>query len=604
MENLSIDIIINIINNINTKKKTNFCKINKYYYLSLTEIVCKYACEKLNISGPKKNAKKYKTWQSILSQKKKLCINCYDKYQTTDELCESCYQDIRDTYSENDIIEMRITEDEYINQTTALKSYYLDKNDIVELNYKIIPTRYYEIYMYNQDDIIKICMNKYGGISGFKFHLNYLEKCKNKRCANRKIKEEREKEKHKKLTIIFDELINDCPNIEKYRYKFIEGIIKLDELKNIIKRIKILYNSLFINNLSKYKNNYESNKYIEGFYDNIDELILILNRKNLFKKITNKLNICIKDLEKKFINSEINIFDISLIEIRYIGIKKNLENKGLKLREDSVLCNNYIYNNINNRENLDVIINKMDEISWYYNKTNYSNIMKNYYNNSYNNYGYNYYNNYEHHEYHEYHNYDSSSDEEDNQLYKIQRSNEVKEIALEQWIEENDIYSKILVNNIFLNNLGLPKYVENKIYGKYIQISEKLEKENNEISKWIGDNKDIYNLIINYSKYDNPNMESLCIPDKLKNNDRKIIHNIAKKINLNSQSVSINFKIDKNPIPRSQKCYSCHIENKGKKVPNKHKKLVKYGLAHCNKCLNKLDTTPYNRILMLNKCIF
>ena len=98
-------------------------------------------------------------------------------------------------------------------------------------------------------------------------------------------------------------------------------------------------------------------------------------------------------------------------------------------------------------------------------------------------------------------------------------------------------------------------------------------------------------------------MESLCLPDKLKNNDRKIIHNISKKINLNSQSVSINFKIDKNPIPRSQKCYSCHIENKGN-FHNKQIKFVKYGLAHCNKCLNKLDTTTYNRILMLNKCTF
>ena len=148
--------------------------------LSEEEVLAKYF-EILGHPAPKPTAKKYKTYAACLEKlinDGKICVECY--YELAKGICETCRNRKRNAVSD-EIKQLRISENDEIIQTTSLKEYFLDKEDLQTISCNRMKSggNSYYVHLYQQDDVIKIALNKYGGLEGF-----FSEK---KRRENRKI---------------------------------------------------------------------------------------------------------------------------------------------------------------------------------------------------------------------------------------------------------------------------------------------------------------------------------------------------------------------------------------------------------------------------------
>jgi len=136
--------------------------------LSEEEILAKYF-EILRLAAPKPPAKKYKTYVACLEKlidESQICVECY--YELAKGICETCRYRKRNAVS-NEIKQLRISENDEIIQITALKEFFLDKEDLQTIPCNRVKSgkNSYYVHLYQQDDVIKVALNKYGGLEGF-----------------------------------------------------------------------------------------------------------------------------------------------------------------------------------------------------------------------------------------------------------------------------------------------------------------------------------------------------------------------------------------------------------------------------------------------------
>jgi hypothetical protein len=148
------------------KIKSDYPETESY---SEEEILAKYF-EILRHPVPKPNAKKYNTYAACLEKlinENKICVECY--YEIAKNVCETCRNRKRNAVSD-EIKQLRISENDKIIQTTSLKEFFLDKEDLQSISCNRVKSggNSYYVHLYQQDDVIKVALNKYGGLEGGK----------------------------------------------------------------------------------------------------------------------------------------------------------------------------------------------------------------------------------------------------------------------------------------------------------------------------------------------------------------------------------------------------------------------------------------------------
>jgi hypothetical protein len=258
-------------------------------------------------------------------------VECY--YKLAKGVCETCRNQKRDAVSD-EIKQLRISENDEIIQTTALKEYFLDKEDLQNIPCKRVKStaNSYYIHLYQQDDIIKVALIKYGGLEGF---LNEKKLRENKKNIREERKEKRESDRMNELLAIEQKYNISMSN---YYIEYCAGRITKNQIASIIE------------NLIEKKRRREE----------------ILN----YPDFTN-------EEREKYVNSTITLdnFRNKLIEQknRKAELVKKLEDKGLQLRDDSKLCKQYIKHG---EGNLQYIVDVMEEMDWFYKNTKYAKFYK------------------------------------------------------------------------------------------------------------------------------------------------------------------------------------------------------------------------------------
>ena len=302
-------------------------------YFSEEEILAKYF-QILGHPEPKPTAKKYNTYVACLEKlinDGKICIECY--YELAKGVCETCRNRKRNSVSD-DIKQLRISENDEIIQTTALKEFFLDKEDLQEIDCKHVKSsgNSYYIHLYQQDDIIKVALNKYGGLEGF---LNEKKRRENKKIIRESRKEKRESD-------------------------------RMNELKEIEKKYNISMSNYYID----YCTGRLSKTQITSIIATLIEKKRRRDEISIYQDFTN-------EEREKYVNSTMTLenFRNKLIEQknRKTELIEKLAEKGLQLRDDSKLCKSYIKRG---EGDLQYIVDVMEEMDWFYKNTKYAKFYK------------------------------------------------------------------------------------------------------------------------------------------------------------------------------------------------------------------------------------
>jgi len=297
------------------------------------EILAKYF-EILGLPAPKPTAKKYKTYAACLEKlidECKICVECY--YELAKGICETCRNRKRNAVSD-EIKQLRISENDEIIQTTALKEFFLDKEDlqIIPCNRVKSGGNSYYVHLYQQDDVIKVALNKYGGLEGF---FSEKKRRENKKNIQKERKEKRESDRMNELRAMEQKYNISMSN---YYVDYCAGRISKSEIASIIGDL-----------IEKKRRRDEISHY---------------------RDFTN-------EEREKYVNSTMTLenFRNGLIEQknRRTELVKKLEEKGLQLRDDSKLCKQYIKRG---EGNLQHIVDVMEEMDWFYKNTKYSKFYK------------------------------------------------------------------------------------------------------------------------------------------------------------------------------------------------------------------------------------
>ena len=467
------NILTEICSYLNARERVKMSLVNKYLFQVVSnDTFWEKLGTKLGLNEPKPNARKYKTWMSIIMRgSEKLCKVCMEDKCYYDTLCNDCFIQKRNSEGTPEIRALRFGSSVYLNQTEILSHYHLKKGDIAHLPCHYITTRYYDIYQYEQDKAAQICLDKYGGLAGF---YTYLEEKENKtqmREINRQgklnhlnqyfddvcqnveffdtyksdfLKGKLKKTKLKSMYALYNLFNTICNNLhffDEYITAFVHGHLTEEELHNTKSRYGLILQALDENNISNEIYTQECRNFVNNPKSTIDTARKIANylvekkkRTQSFPQIELSLGLSIEHIKTRYIECKISLFDIILMKIRHIGLIKELEKKGLQFREDSTLCEKYIY--YNNFMSLHDTIDKMEEISWFYNNTDYAKL--------YRLTGhYMYIDRYD--RYDRYDNYDDESEDSDDGYYmeqmRIERSEETKKMAIKDWMKDKRITS-------------------------------------------------------------------------------------------------------------------------------------------------------------------
>lgn len=262
------------------------------------EILAKYF-EILGLPAPKPTAKKYKTYAACLEKlidECKICVECY--YELAKGICETCRNRKRNAVSD-EIKQLRISENDEIIQTTALKEFFLDKEDLQIIPFNRVKSggNSYYVHLYQQDDVIKVALNKYGGLEGF---FSEKKRRENKKNIQKERKEKRESDRMNELRAMEQKYNISMSN---YYVDYCAGRISKSEIASII-----------------------------------GDLIEQKRRRDEISHYQNFTN----EEREKYVNSTMTLenFRNGLIEQknRRTELVKKLEEKGLQLRDDSKLC--------------------------------------------------------------------------------------------------------------------------------------------------------------------------------------------------------------------------------------------------------------------------
>ena len=228
----------------------------------------------------------------------------------------------------------------------------------------------------------------------------------------------------------YDEIIInnniDCDNNIGNIVDIIKEIIKNDKknkkniiLDKLLLKMNITRNDVPVNLIKDYLDGKKGSK---SSIENIKYKHILLEKMNIVNpKIKKEINnndiddICKNIISGKYTEQEIIIL-LSNKQKKRECLKNELNKYNLKIRNDSVLCDNFIEGD--DTYTLNELVNIMVEMDWYYKYTNYSKIIKNLYNEFfYKQRSYGYY-------------------DELNEYDKMEISKNAKKISLEQWIAD------------------------------------------------------------------------------------------------------------------------------------------------------------------------
>lgn len=184
---------------------------------------------------------------------------------------------------------------------------------------------------------------------------------------------------------ILDKYNLDLENLPEEIQEELEESKTLTNYEKIIKkyiRKNDLMETLKLNNLDQYISLVVSTDYIEekNTYTKDDVIQYIINsleKKEIIKKAIKENNIPLQKYKYEihnFINSKktnVKKFIDSLIEEenRYNYLVSKLKNRGLELRSDSKLCNDFLIGKSN--YTVDYIVDVMEQMKWFYENTKY-----------------------------------------------------------------------------------------------------------------------------------------------------------------------------------------------------------------------------------------
>ena len=260
-----------------------------------------------------------------------------------------------------------------ISKTEIKKKYGLYENELNSIDYELKNNnhnRHTLMSLYRVDKIIEIVKNKYPFINIYtddiQLQIENIKKNKKKETLNKLLETQ-----NIKIESINEQLINDYIN-------GIRGTRK--EIFYECKKLKLL-EKLKQHNFSHLLNDNYTTQYFNNEIT-FEQLLNILNTRNekylILSALPNFLNTIDFILENYFENSTyltndeiIKIMNENISKKNYL--KLELSKFEVELRDDSEICNSYLYGN--SKYSFKEVIEKTVEINWFYNYTNYSEIL-------------------------------------------------------------------------------------------------------------------------------------------------------------------------------------------------------------------------------------
>lgn len=289
----------------------------------------------------------------------------------------------------------------FICKSTAKNEYNLKENDLeYHIHYKMVKNPYYSsssaMKLYKLTDILDFLYYKYGNEKNYELLLN--EEIEKKELAKEKSEILKTKRKinydnlFQKYNLGINHIIyqkflsyvnSGTPGVKKIEKEIIDYIEKDGRKSNLLTLLQ--QNNIVYRETSVLKEYIEGTKDIFDAYNSITETWIRENKlKDAFENNGLIFNEYVNNekKEEEMINFYIfeNKYTINEIINTIIGkeerkreLKTKLELHGLKLRNDSELCWNYIeYND----GDLDYIVDTMIEMDFYYKFTNYQSFYK------------------------------------------------------------------------------------------------------------------------------------------------------------------------------------------------------------------------------------
>jgi len=310
--------------------------------------------------------------------------------------CEVCGSE---NAKKNKIIEMILctncqeTEYKLICKSDAMKKYNLTKKDIENYDYEEFNCRnpHYKsaamMTLYYEKDIKNYIIEKYNDIITNELNIlnpedNLYESINN---LYEYLQNKKNNTKKSKIDKILDKYNVELEDLPEEIQEELEESKTLTQYEKIIKkyiRKTDLMETLKLNNLDEYISLGVSTDYIQekNTYTKDDVIQYIINsleKKKIIKEAIKENNIPLQKYKyviNNFINSKktnVKKFINELIEEenRYNYLVSKLKNRGLELRSDSKLCNDFL--NGKSNYTIDYIVDVMEQMKWFYEHTKY-----------------------------------------------------------------------------------------------------------------------------------------------------------------------------------------------------------------------------------------
>lgn len=329
MDNLPHEILVEIGKYLNSKSLENMCYSSKRMYRTFSLDIL----WKMHANSTVYKPKNYMKW--VLCKTSKKCFGCCKKTTISCELvdnylCKPCH----DKFS-------------HISMSQVKKMYFLDEYDVRSLPHERIKCQYRFGTFYLESEIEKLAIDKHGGQENFDEFINEKENKKQRRLEaktnNQVIRKDRIDILRKKYSVIPSGALQEV--IETY----------LSSGKGI-RNVEICFKKHIIYKSIRDKIHYRI--YDDFMYDKITE----------------------KDLESRIQRYEFELQECNRREQlrkkakeerkieRKTRLTEALRQRNLTFRNDSKLCQQYIDGS---STNLDEIVDIMEEMKWFCEKTDY-----------------------------------------------------------------------------------------------------------------------------------------------------------------------------------------------------------------------------------------
>ena len=279
-------------------------------------------------------------------------------------------------------------------KSDAMKKYNLTKKDIENYDYEEFYCRnpHYKsapmMVLYYEKDVKNYIIDKYNDIITNELNIlnpeNDLDNCINnlhEHLQNKK--NDKKKLKIDKILYKYNVILEDLPKEMQEELKESKTLVNYEKIIRQHIRKNDLLETLKLNNLEEYiyldiSSDYIQEKNTYTIDEVVQHIVDTLEKKKIVKKAIKENNIPLQKYKyeiNNFINSKNKNVDefINLLikmENRYNILVSKLKSRGLTLRSDSKLCDDFL--NGDDDYTVDYIVDIMEQMKWFYEHTKYS----------------------------------------------------------------------------------------------------------------------------------------------------------------------------------------------------------------------------------------